>query len=477
MSDEIDSRRQTEKDNQEIFHPTTARSGSALATPSRSRLINKFSRTPTTEQHQISRPTSSDPQNGGDSEVEVTDLNPHTQSVEFHGKTSSIAFLAALNPSVQPEGEQQSNNRETGTQQTSLVSTFHNNAFSPDSLHPDGLYHGVLDAEKYYFRQSRLFLEGHFQNIHFIHPILDKAEFMHRCEDLWFGQATHQTKSFVALYYSVMSLGALVRTWDEDEKIDGLGRLEWSRKLFGMANLALRNIGMCTDIEMVQAQFFMAKVSQNELNPSLAYMHLGLATRICFSAGYNRASKKKEPTNSIPGKPDTVTRTWWGLYSLEIEISFALGRPDSCGMDDFHNRALPYLDESETSIIPAMVAFARITRKVCTSIYLSEDAIRFKVEKALQIENEMEAWVLSLPSIIRPVLNQQHGVSRITKEPLWAKRQKLVLGLRKSYSFLIFSNIDSGRLLQCQDGIVQTVSCSGDRNITRTYPGICIDRR
>jgi hypothetical protein len=75
--------------------------------------------------------------------------------------------------------------------------------------------------------------------------------------------------------------------WDEVE-IAGMGRLEWSRQLFNLARVALESLKNETSVEFVQRLFFMAKVSQNELNPSLAYMYLGWATRACFSAGVNR---------------------------------------------------------------------------------------------------------------------------------------------------------------------------------------------
>lgn len=287
----------------------------------------------------------------------------------------------------------------------------------------------LLQTERFYFKLSRMFLEGHFQNIHFVHPILDKTRFMNRCEDLWFGSASQQTRSFVALYYSVMSLGALVRTWDDGETIDGRGRLEWSRRLFDLASIALAPTRLYTDLDTILTCFFLAKVCQNELNPSMAYMYLGLATRSSFAAGINRRPRSGEILSSNEDQ-GLAQRTWWGLYALEIELSFALGRPDSLGPDQYHNLELPREDTSETAIIPALVHLARIIRRVCTEIYFSEDTLDARIGTALSLDKELDQWVAKLPDSLRPTLHGAQATTRIKKEPRSSMLQQLVLSLR-----------------------------------------------
>ena len=348
---------------------------------------------------------------GEDGQVdEVSDVNRHTQNPEFHGKTSSLAFLATLQPKAP------------------MVSRFHNEAFSPEALtqvQPQDIK--LLEHDRYYFRQAHAFLDGYFQNLHFIHPILDRREFMSRCEDLWFGKAHRQPRSFVALYYSIMSLGALIRTWDEDE-IEGMGRLNWSRRLFNLARIALESLKNETSVESVQCLFFMAKVSQNELNPSLAYMYLGWATRACFSAGFNR--RRPSAMNEMLPEEKTISKLFWGLYSLETETSFALGRPDGLGADAYHNRPMPNLDEGETAIITVMVHFSRIVKDVAQTIYLSDVPVEDKAERAVQLELKMHTWLQNLPEVIRPPIFGPGSLLKIAKDPLWAKRQRLVLELR-----------------------------------------------
>lgn len=156
------------------------------------------------------------------------------------------------------------------------MSTLHNVAFSPDSQIPSTAGEIRLEDKSYYFRHSRLFIDAYFDNLHFIHPILDKDEFLTRCEYLWFGRPEGQTRSFVALYYSILSLGALIRGWDE-KLLDGMDWFQWSRKLFTLAGSTLGELRSMNDLETIQCLIFMAKVCQNELNAHLSYMYLGMA--------------------------------------------------------------------------------------------------------------------------------------------------------------------------------------------------------
>ena len=364
---------------------------------------------------------------GQDNAAEITDVNQHTRSVEFHGKTSSMAFLALLQKQNQGQSGNISTRGKAAQDRTSLVSTMHNVGFSPDSKAASPAPEAMSHDESYYFRQAGRFIDGYFENLHFIHPILNKGRFLARCEDLWFGKAQRQSRGFIALYYSILSLGALVRVWDEDA-LDGMNRFQWSRKLFTHARTALGGLRSTNDLETIQCLIFMAKVCQNELNPNLAYMYLGMAVRASLSAGYHRDAAPKEVSDSLSEPNDTISKTWWGLYSLEVEMSFSLGRPDSVGMEDYHNRAMPPVDQSEISIIPCMIPFARITRQVSVAT-LSKKSLREKIATANEIETEMDRWLLNLPDMIRPDMKQTQGV-RILKDPKWARRQRLVLQIR-----------------------------------------------
>ena len=113
------------------------------------------------------------------------------------------------------------------------------------------------------------------------------------------------------------------------------------------------------------------------------------------------------------------------------EMSFSVGRPDTLGMDEYHNRSLPERDDSEYAIIPWMVDFAQIIRKVSVQIYHSRFTLQDKLQLALQIEQEMDRWVARLPPRIKPGLQGQPVSGGALRDPKWARRQRLVLGIRE----------------------------------------------
>lgn len=181
---------------------------------------------------------------------EVSGVNSHTRGVEFYGSSSSVALLSHVQRTGdEPEGDV-----------SSLLSTLHNPAFSPADPQTARESHREIDypASSNWFPQCRGFLEAFFTTIHYVHPILDKHIFLQRCESLWSGNEAdgQQLSSFTALYLSVLSLGALVGTRD-DEPIDGIDNMQWSRKFFEKAKSCCNQIGMVTDLEMTQCYFIL----------------------------------------------------------------------------------------------------------------------------------------------------------------------------------------------------------------------------
>ncbi|KAL5002872.1 fungal-specific transcription factor domain-containing protein [Aspergillus recurvatus] len=397
---------------------------------------------------------------------EITELNQHTNGIEFHGSTSSVAFLGHLQKARDPQPESSGSahwsSRPQGPEY-SIVSTLHNASFSPTATTAASASQSLVAVHEhnYYFEQAHVFMSGYFENVHFIHPFIDKEDFYVRAHDLWMRRTPTPDPSFIALYLSVLSFGALLRVWDEPQ-LGGLTRFEWSRKLFGEAQLYLNYLHFPNNLDAVQCLYLMAKICQNELNPNLAYMYLGLAVRTCLAAGFNRNVR-----HTSDPRAEWISRTWWGLFSLEIEMSFSLGRPDTLGLDDYHNRPLPPRDNTQYAIIPWMVDFARITRKVSVQIYHRRLTLEEKLSTALAIENELDCWIRDLPEWIRPrfikpdsnagsgdgnmAVDRGEGGEGVAgasedgtktriaiggagrndlKDPKWARRQRLVLGIR-----------------------------------------------
>ncbi|KAH8674141.1 fungal-specific transcription factor domain-containing protein [Xylariales sp. PMI_506] len=351
-------------------------------------------------------------------ESEITDVNRHTNGIEFHGSTSSVALLGNLqrlrgHVPAMPADEDES-----------LVSDLHNARFPtqadarrvPDSAPPD---------EAFYVKRAHLFIDAYFSGIHFIHPFIDKEDFMSRANDLWFARSPRPPNSFIALYLSLLSIGALTRTWEE-EKLDSMTRFEWSRKLYSEAQAYLNDLHFSNDLETVHCLYMIAKICQNELNPHMAYMYLGQAIRTCLSAGFNR-----ELPNPKTKRSEALSRTWWGLFSLEIEMSFSLGRPDTLGIDQYHNRRIPDKDDSEFAIISCMVSFGQIIRNVSVEVYHTNLSILHIMPRAFQMERDLDQWVESLPKRIQIGPSGSAGSSlSALREPTWCRRQRLVLELR-----------------------------------------------
>lgn len=194
-----------------------------------------------------------------DAQPEVTAVNEHTHRLEFHGKSSSMAVLEQLQKKrrLPPEAIQ------GPVGEPSLVSSLHNVAFSPHG--PDPPPQTGHPTDRYWFRHAYLFLDGYFENLHFIHPLLDKDDFFARAESLWLQRQSTKDASFRALYFAVLSLGALVRTWSEGT-LDGLSRFEWSRKLFDEAERCLIESRFSTDFETVQCLFIMVSIPAEVYN-------------------------------------------------------------------------------------------------------------------------------------------------------------------------------------------------------------------
>uniref|UniRef100_A0A8H7TWF8 Xylanolytic transcriptional activator regulatory domain-containing protein n=1 Tax=Bionectria ochroleuca TaxID=29856 RepID=A0A8H7TWF8_BIOOC len=334
-------------------------------------------------------------------------MNTHTRDIEFYGSSSSVALLSH----VRRTGEEDNGDDDVGA----LLSSLHNPHFGPSGSQDTQRGRRSTEESDHspWYLQCRNFIDGFFSAIHYIHPILDKTSFVQR-----FGPR-------------------------EDELIDGITNLAWSRKFFDRARDCCNRLGIVTDLNMVQYYFILAKVCQNELHPHQSYIYVSLAIRTALAIGINRepGPNSKKPASLLRAE----TRTWWGLYSLETEMSFAMGRPDTLGADLYHNRRFPRIgngqNETETdseitehpycAIIEHIVHFSKITRNICLSIYLPETTIPMMVAMAGQIERDLEAWTQKLPEAIRPMGSSTQVPSlRGVRDVQWVKRQRLVLNLR-----------------------------------------------
>lgn len=187
---------------------------------------------------------------------EITDLNEHTNEIEFHGNTSSMSFLGDLERTSRPGPH----DKQSPNPSASLVTAMHNHAFAhrlmqPSYAPPTKEIHSP-GKENFYAAHAHVFIEAYFSGIHYVHPFVDKESFMSKANALWFGHSPQPSKSFIAMYLSLLALGSLTHSWPE-EKLGGRTRFEWSRMLFNEAMGYLNHLQFSNDLETVHCLYFM----------------------------------------------------------------------------------------------------------------------------------------------------------------------------------------------------------------------------
>lgn len=319
-----------------------------------------------------------------------------------------------------------------------LVSELRNTSFTPRAGTEGNT---TMQQRNLYVKEAQYFIDAYFQNFHFIHPFIDKEMFRRRVADMWAVGDPACDMCFFCTYLSLMSLGALIGEWEwEEDRLGGLSRFEWSRKLFDEALANLADLHFPANLDTVHCLYLCAKVCQNELNHNMAYLYSGFAVRICLTAGFNQDNGGgggfSSSNSSLPSSSQQISRTWWGLYSLEMELSFALGRPDTLGLDEYHDRSIPPVDDSEFAIIPLMVDFSRIVRRIAIGIYHSRTSWQQKMARAHGLEGELDGWIAGLPARIRPACPSSSSSScssgglAALRQPRWCRRQRIITEIR-----------------------------------------------
>lgn len=221
-------------------------------------------------------------------EEETCELNRHTNAIDFHGNTYYAVALGHFQRAQEPVQQNVAPNKYmhygvsnhhplaiighsrgqggSGKSKTSLISDLHIPGF-----HTSQLQTPIHDGEKYlteytlqgnasnnrfYFEYAHAFMDGYFKDLDCIHPLIDKERFVLRAHNLWYGKDLEAERSFIPLYLSLLSLGALICDWDHP-RLGGLTRFEWSRKLLVEAQGYLNTWCFTNSLEIVQALYLM----------------------------------------------------------------------------------------------------------------------------------------------------------------------------------------------------------------------------
>lgn len=129
---------------------------------------------------------------------------------------------------------------------------------------------------------------------------------------------------------------------------------------------------------------------------------------------------------------------------MNRQTSFALGRPDSLGPDQYHTQEFPMTTITNATgeplpiphileIVPSMVALSRIMREVALSLYTLPCDMDQKLVRAKTLDADLEQWLEQVPTQFQP--DQQSTRPKFSLKPSrlpsHVKKQSVVLRLRK----------------------------------------------
>jgi hypothetical protein len=162
-------------------------------------------------------------------------------------------------------------------------------------------------------------------------------------------------------------------------------------------------------------------------------MYCGQAVRTALAIGL-----ANESTSMSAEDRRAARRTWWCIYSHEIDMSCSSGRRDSLGKPHNYQIPLPLIHDQNGSILDSpesedksvavvneMVKLAAIIRRISKELYYNSKGLTL-LEKSIlakDLDSLLGDWKSRLPEWL--------NFGRVSfREEEWAAKQKLVLHLR-----------------------------------------------
>ncbi|KAE8382775.1 fungal-specific transcription factor domain-containing protein [Aspergillus bertholletiae] len=299
---------------------------------------------------------------------------------------------------------------------------------------------------------EKIFIGSYFSNKHYIHPLLCKDAFMRKSEREAFVVSKRRafyrhSSKFKGLYFAVVALGAINASPSETSLLDHysnymvdgrkhsfagkLSALDFADFYFGITKQALGDIFESCSLESAQALLLLSVFCQNALRPHSCFMYSGMAVRTAIAIGLASGMSSLPSNMRKEGR-----RTWWCIYSHEVEMCCSSGRLDSMKQLDHYQVSLPPLkanscnthdldiEDDEVAMIPVMVSLAQIMSEASHLLYHSPKRPMSEMSQiALNLDNKLEEWKSNLPSFLNV------DVASLNDSE-WAFKQKLVLRLR-----------------------------------------------
>lgn len=169
-------------------------------------------------------------------------------------------------------------------------------------------------------------------------------------------------------------------------------------------------------------------------------MYCGHAVRTALAIGIAR----EFATKSVQDRK-AARRTWWCIYSHEIEMSCSAGRRDSLGKPRNYQIGLPRivsqspsnpddpeLEDCSVAMVNEMVHFAAILRRISKELYYDSKGLTLLQKSAVagELDTLLDDWKARLPEYL--------DFGRVSfREEEWAAKQKLVLHLRYLHAKLV----------------------------------------
>ncbi|KAK1992576.1 hypothetical protein LX36DRAFT_732178 [Colletotrichum falcatum] len=445
------------------------------------------------------------------SEQEVDGLgrvNEHTEGAEFYGPTGTFYFLARLRSRANTQKRP-----DAGRKQSSIVNLLHSSDYStpPDSRVLGQSPYGKGSPQGTVARRESLQQGGggggcggyvgagadapltaadaalatdierecarlYFQNLHNIHPILDQAAFLRRCEDeVWSRPPRPDTLTcsqmmmmmmrrdarFLALYNVVAAIGAITAGETsllmEDYTREFLDRtaqqqqpaeddslyppIRLARRFFERSRLHLEDICESSSLETAQTLFLMSVFGQNALKPHSCYMYSGMAIRTASAMGI--------PTN-IRSETSPESLLWWSLYSHEIEMCFSAGRQSGLRAPNSYSIPFPntsHLPNSACCLINPMVDLAKILMWMTDNLSMHNNHMSLQrlSQTALSLDRDLDDWRSGLPVQLRFDLSSLEDSEFIMKQKTVLKLRFLNARILLHRQFMISKSVEADR--------------------------------
>jgi hypothetical protein len=322
-------------------------------------------------------------------------------------------------------------------------------------------------------RLEREYVRTYMSNLHHLHPMLDPIVFAARCEEEIWGvhsplERKKNLRHFFALYNIVVAVGALIagssvtQDFERDIKLcleqstqsqnSGvpISSQALSKIYFRKSRALLGDVFEVCSLESAQTLLLMVRWSsqsckphlltstqslycQNSLKPHACYMYCGQAVRTALAIGL-----ASESMSSSVDDRKAARRTWWCIYSHEIDMSCSSGRRDSLGKPRYYQIKLPCikaqnaivpnvseLENSSFGMINEMVHFAAVLRRISKELYHDSKGLTLLQKSAVakELDTLLDAWKSRLPEYL--------DFDKVSfREDEWAAKQKLVLHLR-----------------------------------------------